>query len=204
MVNCRFIEPESEICGYLTQGCDFHPPKTHQSLKTLFRGLGSDAAWEIAARCRAMTEIERFVAEKTILTRALMINPPQEAARIIVQVTPLAIEIIRNTYCPEVTAEEALHQQSLNTSCVFAIQNFVGALDLRALIWKDTNTVRGRYLLATCGGRTGQSEDELKWLGENSMELAKHIIQLQNCAHIDRKFCESLMSTTIPLLDGIL
>jgi hypothetical protein len=161
-----------------------------------------------------MSPIERNLAEKTVIRVGLdtlplyagpQTHPRTEAALLVFSLMPVAMEITRSFYCPEQSMEAIKTDISLSSHCVHSVTSFLNeSIDAHKPVWEDRNLVRGRYLLEVTDSFTGQSDDETRWIGENSIDLASHANALEDCKKVDRSFCESLLTTTKPLLNGIL
>jgi hypothetical protein len=180
----------------------------------LFRNLSFESAAKLSAQCQAMSPTERNLVERTVIRVGLDTLPlyasPQshpriEAAALAISLMPVAMEITRSFYCPEMPMEAIKTDHSLSSHCVSSVTSFLNdSIEAHAPVWRDSSLARGRYLLEVCGGFTGQPSDETRWIGDHSIELASHVLALENCKMIDRTFCESLLTTTTPLLNGIL
>lgn len=214
MASIRMIHPAREITALLTEGCTVHLKETHHDLLKVFRGMDERLAIDISEQCRSMSPVERSLVERAIVVVGLdtmplyaspYSHPRVEAAQLVITLMPLAMEITRSFYCPELPMEALDKDISLKSHCVHSVTNFLhNSIDSHAPVWRDKSLIRGRYLLDVCDGFTGQPSEETRWIGEHSIELATHVAELQSCTQIDRAYCASLLTTTAPLLNGIL
>lgn len=214
MSSILLIDPAHEITKSLTEGCTAHPHGTHHDLLALFQTMDHETAMQVVQQCRAMSPLERNLVERTVIRVGLdtlplyagpQSHPRTEAALLTVSLMPVAMEITRSFYCPEMPMEAIQNDISLSSHCVHSVTNFLNdSIDAHAPVWRDASLARGRYLLEMCDSFTGQPDDETRWIGKNSIALASHVNALEDCKKVDRSFCETLLTTTTPLLDGIL
>lgn len=214
MSSIRLIDHAQEITESLTKDCPFHSNETHRDLSLLFRKLSHTASVEVSRQCRMMSGTGRALVEEVAIRVGLDTlplyassdsHPRTEAATLAIALMPLSMEITRSFYCPELPITALDNDISLKSHCINSVTNFLNdSIEAHAPVWQDVSLVRGRYLLEVFGGFTGQSDGETRWIGDHSIELASHVLVLEDCKMIDRAFCESLLTTTTPLLNGIL
>lgn len=213
MVMVMMNDASRVVSQSITRECTSHSEETHWGIARNLRAMDQGQLFTVLDQCQRMTPLERTLAENVILKMIASNHvkfhssrefSPSEPVVLAIKLLPLAMEITRSFYCPDQTVE-ALSDPSLSSHVVQSVSVFLNKqVYAQSSIWKDTDLLWGRFLLETYSGFVGQSHEEIRWFGENALQIATFASQLEASNSITREFCESLLTTTKPLLNGIL